>query len=511
MILIVIAIGMFLSIRGDSSAAESSTTTVQRHESVVRTDLSPEDLYEHVACSVVTIMVKDEDGEAVGTGSGFFIDDALFSERSASLKLDKATAERLRNNGNTVQLGYVLTNYHVIRPAVDADIVLLNGKEGTLWRVLAEDEEADLALLSVFVRSSQSLKTIPLSPNDPRILSTVYAIGSPKGLQGSASEGKVSAYREFDGGDRWLQMTTPISPGSSGSPLLLSNGTLAGVTTMFRMDAQNLNFAIPVSAVQKFLVTAEICPRDIAEGASIKWSVESAFSDLRIAIELGQYTDAEKYALEFLEKAEGGRLGLPSGRAVEISHAVGNSLPDELKSLPDEFEYLAHYVIGQAHWWAAVQAVNASNPNHQFTQAEFASRYRSNTHASSALHHLTKTTRLRSEFAPAYHELITHYELSRDRANALVAASALVDRVPRSASALNIRARCSSELGQPESAKKDLEAAIDLSPKDCVYYGKYADVLVELGEYAEAISAYETAIELENMTSSRMAITSTWE
>ena len=69
----------------------------------------------------------------------------------SDLERDKLLAEAFSEDGAPVQMGYILTNYHVIRPAVSADIVLLSGDKGKAEDVIAEDEEADLALLSVLV------------------------------------------------------------------------------------------------------------------------------------------------------------------------------------------------------------------------------------------------------------------------------------------------------------------------------------------------------------------------
>lgn len=276
-----------------------------------------------------------------------------------------------------------------------------------------------------------------------------------------------------------------------------SDGMLAGVTTKFLKDAQNLNFAVPVSAVRTFLKTTPFEERDVAEGASTKWAEQSALSDLRFALESRRFTEAETNSLVLLASAGETVSGFQSVRAAELAREPAMSLPEELKSLPDEFKYLAHYVVGQASEWAAEKAVFRANLNRKFRQGEIEeSIYLASPHSGAALYHLTMATRLKPDFAPAYSMLSRYYENSGDRANALLAANALVDRIPRSAIALNIRARCYSELGQLDSAKKDLQAAIELSPNQYLYYGTLADLFVESGEYSEAIFNYETAIEL---------------
>ena len=142
---------------------------------------------------------------------------------------------------------------------------------------------------------------MPLAIDDPRVGATVYAIGSPEGLSSSLSQGIVSGFRELNEGSRWLQTTAPISHGSSGGPLVLADGTIAGVTTLTRKDAQNLNFAIPVSKVRKFL-SAEFRSRDIAEGASISWHEMHAFVEMTVAMKKG-HSQVESQAGVLLEKA----------------------------------------------------------------------------------------------------------------------------------------------------------------------------------------------------------------
>jgi serine protease Do len=72
----------------------------------------------------------------------------------------------------------------------------------------------------------------------------VYAIGNPRGLQRTISQGLLSGVREMTEG-RFIQTTAPISPGSSGGGLFDSRGNLIGITTLTLVNSQNLNFAVP--------------------------------------------------------------------------------------------------------------------------------------------------------------------------------------------------------------------------------------------------------------------------
>ena len=73
---------------------------------------------------------------------------------------------------------------------------------------------------------------------------SIYVVGNPQGLEGTFSQGIVSSIREV-GSDKLLQITAPISPGSSGGPVLNEKGEVIGVSVATFTGGQNLNFAIP--------------------------------------------------------------------------------------------------------------------------------------------------------------------------------------------------------------------------------------------------------------------------
>ena len=80
----------------------------------------------------------------------------------------------------------------------------------------------------------------------------VYAVGNPQGLEGTFSQGILSSIREV-GTDKLLQITAPISPGSSGGPVLNSKGEVIGVSVATFKGGQNLNFAIPSGYLKALL------------------------------------------------------------------------------------------------------------------------------------------------------------------------------------------------------------------------------------------------------------------
>lgn len=150
-------------------------------------------------------------------------------------------------SGFFVAPNIIATNYHVIEGATEAICYVNNST--TKYKIegyVAADQNVDLILLKVLSLNKPALQmsTETVSPGQQ-----VYVLGSPKGLPATISDGIVSGMRDFEG-YKLIQMTAPISPGSSGGPVLNSKGQLIGISVMQLTEGQNLNFAIPKSYLE---------------------------------------------------------------------------------------------------------------------------------------------------------------------------------------------------------------------------------------------------------------------
>lgn len=170
------------------------------------------------ASDSVVLIYTEKDGKPLGQGSGF-----------------------------VVTGGKVLTNAHVVSAGTP---FLMTGPAKVPLKVERIDTRNDLALLSPAVE----LVAAPLSiqSKDPVPGETVFAIGNPEGLEKTISQGIVSATRDFDG-RKLVQITSPVSHGSSGGPVLNKAGEVVGVTVGMLRQGQNLNFAVPASIVTGFM------------------------------------------------------------------------------------------------------------------------------------------------------------------------------------------------------------------------------------------------------------------
>lgn len=138
--------------------------------------------------------------------------------------------------------GIAVTAWHVIHDARTIQAHFADDDDAVPGEVLAHDATHDLALIRVPLSRSRPL--LPLERIPPAIASRVFVIGAPRGYEFSITDGLVSQIQRIDGFDQY-QISSPISPGNSGGPILNSRGEVIGVCAWSKKGAQNLNFGIP--------------------------------------------------------------------------------------------------------------------------------------------------------------------------------------------------------------------------------------------------------------------------
>jgi hypothetical protein len=188
--------------------------------------LQPQDVASKVLPSVVVVNAMDDAGNVIASGSGFFV--------------AKDT---------------IASNLHVLQGARRGAVRLVNTTDDTpILGYVGVDATNDLVLLKISHHPTRPL--VLRDKADVRVGDTVYVVGNPQGLEGTFSQGIVSAKREVQG-NSILQITAPISPGSSGGPVLATDATVIGVAVAFVIDGQNLNFAIPSLPLLALINVAE--------------------------------------------------------------------------------------------------------------------------------------------------------------------------------------------------------------------------------------------------------------
>jgi hypothetical protein len=163
--------------------------------------------------------------------------------------------------------GLIVTNAHVVRGVRKPLVRTRDGATYASVRVIDSDDALDLALLRVV---GLALEPLPVSAAALAPVGTeVVAVGHPRGYEFTVSEGIVSATRALKGnGIEMLQTTAPISPGSSGGPLLDREGMVVGVCSLTLAEGQNINFAVPARELGPFLERGLAVERALAAGTA---------------------------------------------------------------------------------------------------------------------------------------------------------------------------------------------------------------------------------------------------
>lgn len=174
--------------------------------------ITPEELFRKVSPSIVYISTNK------GTGSGVVVSPSL-----------------------------ILTNHHVVEGASQIEVYLSNKRYQA--KILRSDASKDACVLRVNSSRLQAIDSSRLF-GELQIGERVYALGNPEGLERTFSDGMISGKRLFEG-QKIIQITAPITYGSSGGGLFDREGRLIGITTG-GLEQGNLNFAIPIDAFGDF-------------------------------------------------------------------------------------------------------------------------------------------------------------------------------------------------------------------------------------------------------------------
>jgi tetratricopeptide (TPR) repeat protein len=354
--------------------------------------------------AVMLLVVSDANGKEIATGTGFLVSSD----------------------------GKLITNHHVIENAASAVAKAENGGLFLVEGVLADDPKNDLVLLKL---KGKDLPFLPLGSSEKVEAGTrVVVIGSPLGLEGTLSEGIVSAIRDLIGEQLLLQITAAISPGSSGSPVLNARGEVIGIATALLHGGQSLNFAVPVETAKAVLLKALPSgkPQALTDLVSEQQDKIRSDPDWRAAVAAqaaGDYVQMLKHAQSLVRRCPEDALA-HYGLGVAYLYLKFNE--DAMASLQQSIKFRRDYAaawnnLGVAYGKlgrteeeiAAYQQAIKLEPEHPDAWNNLGTAFGDVGRVNDEISAYRQAIKIRPEYAEAWHNLGVAYTDMAQRENAL--------------------------------------------------------------------------------------------
>jgi len=436
------------------------------------------DLVRRIKPSAVAIETFNQRGERLARASGFFID------------FDR-----------------VVTNRHVIEGAYRAEVHLNSGNTFQVKNVLAVDAEGDLALLKVDVPPNL-VRPLSLDRTSPQEGESVVIIGNPFGLEGSVTNGIVSAVRDIPGFGRIIQITAPISPGSSGSPVVNMQGQVIGVATLQVTGGQSVNFAIPSERIAQMHRSAQLQSAPAMSLSELVLATSRdkharAVQSFRDGLSFLSKDDCER-ALPYFQQATDADSGYAEAwaqtgfckeklghyaEAIEASRKAVNLRP----SAESYFNIgLAHYYLKQYREaeQAYRQAIKLDPYNAADAYYALGLNYRDAGQYDEEVQAYKHAIRLKSDYVSAYERLGQRYLQMKKYGEAVETFKQVAALKPGDAAAQNNLGEAYEAMGRHDESLEAFRQAIRLKPDFGKAYFNLGKTLLARGERDEAIQQY---------------------
>ena len=363
--------------------------------------------------AVVTVIVYDVNQEVASIGTGFFID----------------------------KYGHLITNYHVLDGRYTAKVKTADGSTYPIKLIVADNKATDLVKVLVDI-PRKKFKWVKTVDSLPSIAEQILVVGSPMGLEQTVSEGIVSSIREIPAVGEFFQMSAPISPGSSGSPVINLKGQVVGVATFQMVRGQNLNFAVAAKSVSKL--------KPVKAGMSMSlWPFNNSLHQPRLAEKLCRQgysfsiNGEDQKALEFFKEA--------------IEKDPENTMA---------WNGLGYCHVGLNNPEAAIKAYqNAikSNPDDETVYFILGNYYAKLGQHRDAINSYLQVIRMKPDFVEAYFRLGVAY----------------------------------SQLGRLDEGKNAFENAIRLDPDAVPAHFNVGIAYAKLGRYQDALKANQEVLRID--------------
>jgi tetratricopeptide (TPR) repeat protein len=404
-------------------------------------------LVKKIRPAVVTVIVYNMNKEVANIGTGFFVD----------------------------KKGHLVTNYHVLVGKYSADVRTLDGKTYPVKSLLAKNQPADLVKVLVEIPEDK-VQWLKVDPDLPSIAQQVVVVGSPMGLEQTVSEGIVSSIREIPAIGSFFQMSAPISPGSSGSPVVSMDGKVLGVATFQYLQGQNLNFAISAKSISELKTEKQAI--SISE-----WTYNLSKQKPRLAAEMCQkgfnfsINGQDQKALQYFKKA----------------------------TERDPNDPLAWYGLGYCHAGlnnqeSAIEAYKQAirvNPYDEVTHFQLGNYYTKLGRHADAIAAYREVIRINPEFEAAHFNLGVAYTRLGRYNDGRQAFEEVIRINPQAISAHYNAGTAYAMLGQYQRAIESQKEVIRLEPGFVPAHFNLGLVYGKLGHADEEMQAYKEAIRID--------------
>jgi Tfp pilus assembly protein PilF len=398
-------------------------------------------LVKSIQPAVATVVVYDVNRNVANLGTGFFIDKA----------------------------GTLVTNHHVLLGKFNAEIRTADGSTYPIKTVIAENQATDLIKVRVDI-PPEKVHWLPVGAEPPLVAQHVVVVGSPMGLEQSVSDGIVSSVREIPGLGTFYQMSAPISPGSSGSPVVNLQGKVVGVASFQFLQGQNLNFAIAGNSILD--LKADKPGQSLSE-----WT-------------FNQSNQKSRLAEEMCRKGFRFSMGGQDQKALEYFKMATENDPNSTTA----WYGLGYCYAGKnAHKDAieAYQQAIRTNPANEISHFHLGNYYFKIGRYEEAIETFKQVVLINPEFEAAYFNIGMIYNKVGRIEDAKKSFQIVVRLNPQSKTAYYNIGVASTKLGQFEQAAVAYKKAIDIQPEFAEALFNLGVVSGELGNAQEEMEAYK--------------------
>jgi tetratricopeptide (TPR) repeat protein/V8-like Glu-specific endopeptidase len=404
-------------------------------------------LVQKIQPAVATVVAYDMDHNIANIGTGFFVDTE----------------------------GHLITNHHVLAGKYAAEVRTRDGETYPVTAIVAENKSADLLKVRVDIPRNE-IWPIRIGSELPTIAERVVVVGSPMGLEQTVSEGIVSSIREIPGVGQFFQISAPISPGSSGSPVVNRKGEVIGVATFQFVQGQNLNFAVSGRSILD--LRSREAPRTVSE-----WTYHNSRNKPGLAAELCRkgysftINGENRKALQFFQKA------------TEIA-------PDD----PGSWSGLGYCYAGLEDHASAISAYKRaihSDPENTFAHLQLGNYYRKLGQAQEAIAAYREAIRLDPDSEAAHFNLgvllagLGRLDAGKEEFETVIRIN------PNSLAAHFNVGLTYSKLGRAQDAIRAHESALRINPKFVPSHYSLGMIYGELGRPEQEIGAYKDALRID--------------